>query len=134
MERLTERERLIELIKEMIFYPEKTCLSKDDCYACPHYDKGDCDRFARKADYLLANGVIVLPSKPGDTVYWIEYITENGEVKGKIKSGTIWNYKYENYLSVAIHTSKTKCIVLRAEFIYTSPEAAEQALKERENE
>ena len=88
------------------------------------------------ADYEDAeeSGLFVwLPSKPGDTVYWIEYITENGEVKGKIKSGTIWNYKYEDYLSVAIHTSKTKCIVLRAEFIYTSPEAAERALKEREN-
>lgn len=127
MERLTERERLIDLLSVTLW--GTLC---DRCGADKGSDKEKV--LETTADYLLANGVIVLPSKPGDTVYWIEYITENGEVKGKIKSGTIWNYKYEDYLSVAIQTSKTKCIVLRAEFIYTSPEAAEQSLKERENE
>lgn len=65
------RDRLIELFREAKEHPEKTCPRWElpTCGGCD-YDKGDeCDRIARLADYLLANGVIVLPCKVGDTVY-----------------------------------------------------------------
>ena len=58
---MTDRDKLIELLKETEEHPEKTCphYLEADCFDCP-YDRGeDCDREARKADYLIANGVIV---------------------------------------------------------------------------
>ena len=58
---MTDRDRLIELLKETEEHPEKTCphYLEADCFDCP-YDRGeDCDREARKADFLLSNGVIV---------------------------------------------------------------------------
>jgi hypothetical protein len=58
-----QRDRLIEIIKYAEDNPEKTCphYLEADCYDCP-YDKGEeCDHVARKADYLLANGVFILP-------------------------------------------------------------------------
>ena len=68
--KMTDRDKLIELLKEAEEHPEKTCphYLEADCFDCP-YDRGEvCDREARKADYLLANGVIVLPCKAGDKV------------------------------------------------------------------
>ena len=69
----SDRDRLIELLKETETNPEKTCphYLEADCFDCP-YDKGeDCDHEARKADFLLANGVILLPLPIGSTVYEI---------------------------------------------------------------
>ncbi len=66
-----EKARLIELLKDIENHPEKTCPRYDieGCFGC-QYDKGQkCDMEARKADYLLANGVIVPPCKVGDVVY-----------------------------------------------------------------
>ena len=52
---MTERERLIELIKNSNVL---------QCCGC-HYN--DFDRYCKRiADYLLANGVIVPPFKIGD--------------------------------------------------------------------
>lgn len=67
---MIDRERLIELLKNdncqspMLCDPNCKYASLKRCYE------------ERIADYLLANGVIVLPCKVGDTVYKIE----NGEV------------------------------------------------------
>lgn len=69
---MTDRDRLIELIKDVEENPEKTCphFLEADCFDCPYDKDEDCDREARKADYLLANGVIVPPCKVGDYVLW----------------------------------------------------------------
>ena len=68
------RKRLIELIKEMEKHPEITCPKPDDVEACKtcQYAIGEfmCDSVARKADHLLANGV--LPCKVGSTIYRID--------------------------------------------------------------
>jgi hypothetical protein len=70
---MSDRDRLIELLEDVANHPEKCCphWGEEDCFNCP-YDKGEtCNMSARKADYLLANGVIVPPCKVGDTVYQI---------------------------------------------------------------
>ena len=57
---MSERERLIELLKQ-------TCQCKnEDCSNCN--SNGICFTHS-EADYLLANNVIVLPCKMGDVVY-----------------------------------------------------------------
>ena len=57
---MTERERLIELIKQAKKHTKNA--------------NSDIERNMIFAEYLLANGVIVPPCKVGDTVY---YISEN---------------------------------------------------------
>ena len=58
---MTERERLIRLIKSSGVFGRCGC----------HYNDGD--RFCQDlADYLLENGVTVLPCNVSDAVYWID--------------------------------------------------------------
>lgn len=68
-----EREKLIELIKVMECHPEDTCPREvENCYKCEYIeDKGLCNVFARKADYLLRNNVFVPPCEVGDIVWYI---------------------------------------------------------------
>ena len=93
---MTERERLIELMtqaenKELnLFEFEKKIL----------------------ADYLLANGVAVLPCKVGDTVY---YISE----------GFVESCKVQNI-------STNICFGEIGKTVFLTKEEAEQALKERQ--
>ena len=69
------RDRLIEIIRDMECHPEKTCPNLYDDDACKKciYDEGNvCDVFARKADYLIKNNVMVLPDIPfGTELYQI---------------------------------------------------------------
>lgn len=63
------RERLIELINTDV---ECTKDGHGDCSMCEYkYADDKCARFYSEiiADYLLDNGVIVLPCKVGDVVY-----------------------------------------------------------------
>ena len=53
---MTERERLVELLKEVVAI-QRSSLGPDD----PSYEA--------VAAYLLVNGVTVLPLKVGDTIY-----------------------------------------------------------------
>ena len=82
---MTERERLIELLKNNC-----SCIN-EDCKKCGCVDK--CFTY-READYLLANGVIVPPCKVGTHLYRIthpyrkapkvtEYIVKNFRTFGK---------------------------------------------------
>lgn len=64
------RDRLIELIREAIEHPEKTCPRWElpTCYGCD-YDKGnECDKVERLADFLLKNGVSVISAKSKSTL------------------------------------------------------------------
>lgn len=72
------RERLIELIKQ------DNCISPFSCSGkCKYVDLDDCHS-ARLADHLLANGVVVLPVKVGQTIYFL------GGIDGKlIQSATV---------------------------------------------
>ena len=71
MERLEQRERLIELLKN------DNCPSPMLCDKNCKYSKLKRCYEERTADYLLANGVIVPPCKVGDDIY---YINEYGKV------------------------------------------------------
>ena len=64
---MNERERLIELIENA---PQRAF----DAMLCA----GATEAIA---DYLLANGVIVLPCKVGDTVYFVPYCNHIFELK-----------------------------------------------------
>lgn len=73
---MTERERLIELLTDTQNSPEKTCPRLNgkigDCCSCK-YDEGDsCSIHARTADYLIENGIAVLPCEIGDKVHEID--------------------------------------------------------------
>ena len=69
---MSERERLVELLK-------KNCHCEDeDCSNCNR--NGICFTH-READYLIANGVIVLPVKIGQTVYHLGYSFKVEEIE-----------------------------------------------------
>ena len=133
---MTDRERLIELLKETEEHPEKTCphYLEADCFDCP-YDRGeDCDREARKADYLLANGVIVPPCKVRDRLY---AIFNNKVVKGIAKSLEI--VIEENKISYIVGLQFFKGIMMIKGFsfgenIFLTKEEAEAKLGEMNNE
>jgi hypothetical protein len=76
---MTDREKLIELIKVFDEAPEKTCPypeGEPDCENCEYnINKFLCDVQARKADYLIKNRVYVAPCDVGDTVYWLDLRT-----------------------------------------------------------
>ena len=68
------REKLVELIGKIEANPEITCPkpTAEICEDCKYAVSNNfCNMNERKADFLLANGVIVLPCKVGDTVYEI---------------------------------------------------------------
>ncbi len=59
---MADREKLIRLLNEIENHPEKTCphFNDNDCFNCKYDTVNDrCDMTARKADYLIANGVTV---------------------------------------------------------------------------
>lgn len=60
---MTQREKLIELLIDSSCCPKET-----DCEDCEYRENAAC-REEMIADYLLANGVVVLPCKVGDKVY-----------------------------------------------------------------
>ena len=122
---MTDRERLIRLMQE-------ASQNKSD-YA------GNIG-LGQIADYLLEHGVIVLPCKVGDTVWWdTAIVDENCEEKPDILLGEIasfsvqkeglWAFcRYVNGLTfwhlVSDYFGKT---------VFLTREEAERALKERED-
>lgn len=63
------RDRLVELIDKA----DEECKHSKSCKACSGYGKGSMCMNYHIADYLLANGVIVLPCNVGDTIYFETY-------------------------------------------------------------
>ena len=66
------RERLIELIDEA----DEECKHTKECKSCSGYGKGAMCMNYHIADHLLANGVVVLPCKVGDTLYEISQMRD----------------------------------------------------------
>lgn len=64
---MTERDRLIELM--MCVRCKAECCSGLDGDRCGALDNLDRCQIETIADHLIANGVIVMPCKVGDTVY-----------------------------------------------------------------
>lgn len=87
---MTDREKLIKLLNEIENHPEKTCphINDNDCFDCKYDTVNDrCDMTARKADYLIANGVTVQNQ-------WIS--VEDGLPIQKGKYLCLWNYHSED--------------------------------------
>lgn len=66
------RDRLIELLEEYSTHPEKSCPrygTNKGCRGCNYELADGCDYTGRRADHLLAAGVIVPPCKVGDKTY-----------------------------------------------------------------
>ena len=113
------RERLIELIKNA---DNDKNLWWYDLYDLTHEGSGCAGYFA---DYLLANGVIVLPCKVGDDIY-------------RVGKGEIWEWQ----IAMAyIHPDETVYVDdSENEFtekdigktVFLTKEEAEKALKERD--
>lgn len=70
------------------------------------------------ADYLLENGVVVLPCKVGDTVYWVD--------DGKIKCEEVFEISI-HIDGILIHTGIQFC--LKPDAVFLTREEAEKALK-----
>lgn len=89
---MTERERLIELIREAVKNHEITV----ENYVIPTSDY--------IADYLFKNGVIALPCKVGDIVYYIGKSTDLSALHNTI---------YKSEVVKIIHKEEGISIVLR---------------------
>ena len=117
---MSERERLVELLKQ-------NCHCKDeDCSNCS--SNGICFTH-READYLLENGVIVPPVKIGQTVYYIGGIyngirpIRSGTIEGIVITPKGVSELWINGGNGIYYLRRTK------ENFYLTKEEAEQALK-----
>ena len=134
---MSDRDRLIELLKETETNPEKTCphYLEADCFKCP-YDKGeDCDHEARKADFLLANGVIVPPIEVGQTVwilFSIEKTVESREVESIMRRQKSWTMRFTNGDCFTVWDNAEDEYFGKTVFL--TKEEAEEKLKELTNE
>ena len=115
------RERLIELLGESSA-KVRDYIDEND-YPTPE------EVFGIRADYLLANGVIVPPCKVGDTVYWINRVSKEIETDRVISIEL-----YETGIKITTHTVGSKSITTYSlnrllEIMYFTKEEAEAALK-----
>lgn len=84
------RERLINLIDRA----DEECKHTKDCKICSGYGKGSRCMNYHIADYLLANGVVVMPCKVGGKVYIIS--------RNKVKECVV---SYIGFSAVASYSS-----------------------------
>lgn len=142
---MTERERLIELVKDYHCYPEKTCQnlkSNDNCANCEYDEMGICDCFAKEADYLLANDVIVPLCKVGDRVYRIVEMSTgirhkiNRFHQGQFNVGTIkpCDPTIKRFIRCVTVTRNNiyDCCEKFGKTVFPTKEEAEKALEEME--
>lgn len=135
---------LINLLKKLDAHPEITCPRPEgNCHGCEYeIDENRCDQFARKADYLISNGVIALPVKPGDTVYsYNEYFGVLPYLVGNFHIGYMGKEEDCLHWEAAAYAAETDELLDDIDFdledigkdIFLTREEAEKALKEREN-
>ena len=141
---MTDRERLIELFEE---------IEKDPAITCPHYKTDKtcdeckytinnfmCNHTERTVDYLLANGVTVLPLPIGSTVYEIRARGNRPTLYGsrKVDFSIINRLYFESAIAQKLELYvKEKSFVKYDKTrwnktVFLTKEEAEQALKERE--
>lgn len=88
---MTDRDRLIELLHKA----EDICENTLDCDSCKYVLSGSC-KTVLIADYLLANGVSVLPVPLGTTVFEIRARGERRYGYRKYDYGISTNYSLHN--------------------------------------
>lgn len=118
---MTNKERLIELLLESEPIKERDL---DDGW-------GD-NEISDIAEYLLENGVIVLPVKIGQTVYEIQQdrTLQKWYVYGIIKyDGQEWAAKAKNNKNKWNYIDKTFAFRLFGKTVFLTKEAAKKALK-----
>ena len=125
---MTDRERLIELLRQADFdYSEECVACSEDGY------KRMPDLADFFADYLLANGVIVPPCKVGDTV-WFNTFEKNATVCVGVQPHKV------DRIDVDLVCGEKELIPTKipywmvGERVFLTKEEAEQALKERERQ
>ena len=112
-----QRERLVELLKETFEYTRGTCIDFDEAAEI-------------NADYLIANNVVVLPCKVGDTVYRVAKHRGVWEVLPReVVSIT---YRLDHLYRVVFEIFSTEYDRL-GKTVFLTREEAENALKERNN-
>lgn len=114
---MTERERLIELLRETFDYTRGVCIEFDGAVEI-------------NADYLLASSVIVPPVEIGQTVYSIDPCISQvfvGEVYEIFQSryGTVCRSSRKGYYSLAFPADSV------GKTVFLTREEAEKALSER---
>ena len=128
---MTERERLIELLKH------NNCSSPMLCDPnCKYAELQRCYE-ERTADYLLANGVILSPLKLNDTVWVLEesgYITEYKifRIDSQVVKENTYNIFYgHDDNNVYIFSTEEGVIGIT---VFLTKEEAEKALEEKKKE
>ena len=125
---MTERERLIEIICEGL---AQNCGGN-----CTLPNKMYCQNCHILADYLLEHGIIVLPCKVGDTVWWVtEIVDENCGEKPDILLGEIASFSVqkEGLWAFCRYVGGLTFWHLVSDFgktVFLTREEAERALKE----
>ena len=110
MQKMTDRERLIEILKVKI------------------YPKIGADPTDVVADYLLDNGVIVLPCKAGDTVYFLDL---RSLIIRELKVVEIEITTPNNAMLLFLSDSKLHGVSDYGISLFYTKEEAEKALAER---
>lgn len=138
------RERLIQLLSQYFDIGDSYTynLTRDKAgFAVGTVDLDDFEEYteddvANLADYLLDNGVIVLPCKVGQTVWYIggaiTYQVHPAKITGIHYNGKTFVYRVEAHGYLCFESALGSDD--DNEEIYTTREAAEAALKARENE
>ena len=130
---MTERDKLIELLKN------DSCQSPMLCDPNCKYAKLERCYEERTADYLIENGVLMLPVKIGDTVYILDKLVNviEGEVVKIEYTCEAENYSKfirEKFL-VSFTSSATQYDFYDiGKFVFLTKEDAEKALVEREGQ
>lgn len=139
---MTDRDRLIELFKNMDKNFEITCpnLNTDKpCKGCKYHlpnEINTCNSLERKVDYFLANGVTLLPLPIGSTVYEIRARSERSYKHREYDYGIPTNFALHNAIEMGAELyiapkkfTKSDSVRLN-KTVFLTKEEAEQKLKE----
>lgn len=129
---MTERDKLIEILKN------DSCQSPMLCDPNCKYAKLERCYEERTADYLLENGVLMLPVKIGDTVYILDKLVNviEGEVVKIEYTCEAENYSKfirEKFLVLFTSSATQYDFYDIGKFVFLTKEEAEKALAERSN-
>lgn len=115
------RDRLLELI----FQGDKKC-SEQDCRDCKHHGNEFCG-FEHIADYLIENGVVILPCRVGDSIF-------------RVGNDEIWEWlieRIEIYEDEVVFIDDSENIFTEeyiGDNVFLNKSEAEQKLKEMRGE
>lgn len=125
---MTERERLIELMKDAETKVQKTLKEKISLDLT--------EWLGIYADYLLANGAIVPPCKVGDTVYEICERRRSGKWQKVIVERVVHGIEIgiDNILTARCGTTTYVYLSRLGKTVFLTKEEAEKALEELKNE